>query len=497
VPALEVLKTVTFGQRVAEEEGDQLAAYFVETDHWRRLFSDRVDVVYGPKGAGKSALYSLLVAKRTELFDRRVVLALGENPRGAPAFAALVFDPPASEREFIALWKLYLACLISATLEDYGIDSGPAGELRERLAGEGLRPKLKNLQTVLLGAFEYVKRLLRPAAVEAGVKLDPQTQLPSGIIGKISFGEPTTKESDGGVASVDHLLRLGDEALTAADYKLWVLLDRLDVAFSESFELEQNALRALFHVYLDLMAFGSIRLKIFLRTDIWRRITTSGFREASHITRHLTIEWNEGSLLNLVVLRAAQNPSLLDYYSVSRDAVLASASAQTTFFYRVFPDQVEAGTRKSNTLDWMLGRTWDGSRQNAPRELIHLLNSLRDTQVQRLEIGDPEPDGGRLFSRSVFKEALPEVSRTRLEQTLYAEYPDAREPIEKLRGEKTQHTVESLVKIWNKPPDEVILIARSLVEIGFFEQRGDKDAPVFWVPLLYRDALDLVQGAAD
>ena len=26
----------------------------LETDHWRRLFSDAVDVVYGPKGQGKA-----------------------------------------------------------------------------------------------------------------------------------------------------------------------------------------------------------------------------------------------------------------------------------------------------------------------------------------------------------------------------------------------------------------------------------------------------------
>jgi hypothetical protein len=45
--------------------------------------------------------------------------------------------------------------------------------------------------------------------------------------------------------------------------------------------------------------------------------------------------------------------------------------------------------------------------------------------------------------------------------------------------------------------DEAIRRARGLVDIGFFEQRGERNEPVFWVPLLYRDALDLVQGAAD
>src|SRR5690606_29211793 len=98
--------------------------------------------------------------------------------------------------------------------------------------------------------------------------------------------------------------------LRQAGYQAWVLLDRLDVAFAENVELESNALRALFRVYLDLLALSNVKLKIFLRTDIWARITSEGFREASHITRHVTITWNRSSLLNLVVKRAVHNETI-------------------------------------------------------------------------------------------------------------------------------------------------------------------------------------------
>lgn len=494
---LEVLRPVTFGQRVAEEEGEQLSAYFVETDHWHRLLSDHVDVVYGPKGAGKSALYSLLVARSNSLFDQGVLLAPAENPRGATAFDALVTDPPASEREFIALWKLYMACLASATLDDYGIPGDSAKKLRSLLEQSGLKPRERNLRALLLDTFDYVKRLLRPSAVEAGIKLDPMSQLPTGVSGKIVFGEPSAKEAADGLASVDHLLELADLALRDSKFRLWILLDRLDVAFSDSSDLETNALRALFHAYLDLLALQNIRLKIFLRTDIWHRITTSGFREASHITRHLTIEWNEASLLNLIARRAAQNESILLHFRLKRDVVLASAKSQMNFFNLIFPSQVEIGLRKPSTFDWLVTRTSDGSRQAAPRELIHLLNSIRNVQVRRLEIGDPDPDGGCLFARTAFKEALPEVSRTRLQQTLFAEYPEARPYIEKLRGEKTQHSVDTLATIWKQSPEVTLKVARMLTDVGFLEERGEKENPIFWVPFLYRDALDLVQGAAE
>jgi len=85
----EILRIISFGQRVAEEETDVLATYFVETDQWQRLYQGDIDIVYGPKGSGKSALYSLLLAKSTEMFDRSILLVAGENPRGATAFRLL------------------------------------------------------------------------------------------------------------------------------------------------------------------------------------------------------------------------------------------------------------------------------------------------------------------------------------------------------------------------------------------------------------------------
>jgi ABC-type lipoprotein export system ATPase subunit len=33
--------------------------YFVETDQWKRLLRGEVDIVYGPKGSGKSALLAV------------------------------------------------------------------------------------------------------------------------------------------------------------------------------------------------------------------------------------------------------------------------------------------------------------------------------------------------------------------------------------------------------------------------------------------------------
>ena len=176
-----VLRSITFGQRVAEEEMDALSTYFVETDHWERLYKGDIDVVYGAKGSGKSALYSLLLSKSTDLFDRNILLVAGENPRGATAFRDLVTDPPASEREFIGLWKLYLASQLHSALADFGNKNDESSQLEDALAREGLVKGAMSLSSLLRGVVEYARRALGPQAIEGGVELYPITQLPKGF----------------------------------------------------------------------------------------------------------------------------------------------------------------------------------------------------------------------------------------------------------------------------------------------------------------------------
>ena len=168
------------------------------------------------------------------------------------------------------------------------------------------------------GVRDYARRLIDAESYEGGFTFDPDTGMPNGIRGKITLREPSGEESRRGLVSVDALLGRANEAFAESGVELWLVLDRLDVAFAETEELEKNALRALFKVYLDLAAHDRLSLKIFLRTDIWKRITREGFREASHITRHATITWDSQSLLNLALRRILNNASLRMLRSPSR-----------------------------------------------------------------------------------------------------------------------------------------------------------------------------------
>ncbi|MDC7706331.1 P-loop ATPase, Sll1717 family [Vogesella indigofera] len=491
-----ILTEASFGSRIAEDEVDELHSYFVETEQWRKVLSGDVDIIFGSKGAGKSALYSLLVSQKENLrLGRRTVFLAAENPRGTPAFRDLTTAPPMSEEHFRGLWKLYFLS-ISANYIRHHLDSTQtenkdANSVIDFLASNGLLAPNVTLITRLKAALDYFKRYL--PAIEGGVT-DPITGLT--LTGKITLSEPTTEQMQQGYQSLDNLLIKLNSGYQKLQITAWLALDRLDVAFSDSDELEGNAIRSLFRTYLDMLALSQIKIKIFLRDDIWKKVVRTGFREASHVTRTLTLSWDQQSLLNLIVRRLAANDLICKKYGLDRDTILNNAPLQKEFFYKIFPTQIDVGASKPSTLDWMLSRTADGTKRTAPRELIHLLLATRDEQLRLNQLGNSEPDADRLFDKNSIRSALPPVSKVRYEQTLCAENPTLKPYLEKLEREKTQQSRETLSKIFKCSTEKASEIAEKLVETGFFERRGTKDSPSYWVPFLYRDALEMVQGSA-
>ncbi|MBS0239824.1 MAG: hypothetical protein JSR89_15505 [Proteobacteria bacterium] len=495
---LDILNELDFGSQVAEEEKDTLREYFVETNPWKKVLKGQVDIVYGPKGAGKSAIYVLIQAHEAELSRKGILLLPAENVRGDPAFKDLVVTPPTSEREFEYLWKLYFLSLIGLAFVQHKVTNSHALQFNKVLADAGLLPtEGMTFSGILKRVQEYIGRYTKPHALEGTMSVDQVSGLPTSFSGKVVFDEPDSEGRSRGEISVSELFKLANEALKVKKQKIWLLLDRLDVAFDDSAELEKNALRALFRAYRTIRSYDNIVLKIFLRTDIWDRISEKGFREATHLARELTLSWDAPTLQHLLIRRLLNNPLLLKQYGLNKRQVLQSVTEQQKLFDRVFPDQVEVGKRQSTTMDWMIKRTTDGTNLSGPRELILFLKELRDEQIKRLERGEPEPAAEALFDRASFKQALPKVSEYRTTKVLYAEFPELRNFIEALRSKRSEHDIKSLAEIWQRSASEAKETAERLVSVGFFERRKASDTTTYWVPFIYRPYLNLIQGRAE
>jgi len=492
---IQVLRNLRFGERVAEEEMEELERYFVFTDQWQRVYEGEVDVIYGSKGAGKSAIYTLINKKENDLFDRDVIVTSAENVRGATIFQNLTIDPPPTERAFVDLWKLYILVICGRAIREFGVGDTNAKMLVSALEDAKLLPANASLGQLFSGAKEMIWSYFFPDrhSVEWTIAFEPSTGMPVATR-KTVFRERGGSISDRAVEiPLDDLLLVANMALEESRENLWILFDRLDVAFNDSPEIEKNALRALFRVYNDLKGANRISLKIFVRDDIWDRISEGGFSEASHITRTTHINWSEESLLNLFVRRLISNRDILEYLSVEFDAVHDDFNAQKGVLERIFPEKVETG-RNPTTFRWMINRIVDASGQPAPRELIHLAECIRREQISRLERGEAVPEGEILFDRTVFKTALQEVSKVRYEQTFVAENPSLKSYTDKLKNKKCEQNIETLQEIWNLERGDALNIAKRLCKTGFFQERDTDGIMTYWVPFIYRDILALTQG---
>lgn len=495
---LNILRNSSFGERIAEQERERIKEYFVETDAFRRISKGEIDIIKGAKGSGKSAIYSILTDRLEDFSQKNIALINAEKPRGNPVFKNLETDPPSSPEEFIMMWKLYLSLIVSNYLIENGIRGDKVNRVMSLLREMELIPEDKSILNYILYAVDYVKRIFRPDGVEAGMSINENSGAVSGFTFKIIPGEPKVPELKAGIISIDSLLSILNEIFTENSLTIWILIDRLDVAFTENPELENRALRALFRVYLDMIEYEQIHLKIFLRDDIWDRITNEGFREASHIVKQLTLKWSKPTIINLIIRRLLSNDLIEQYYNVQRDKVLMDIHAQNTLFKRVFPSKIELGKRQSYTYDWIHSRVTGADDKITPREIIHLMNVTKDLEIKRIEVGETEAPAEQLFSRQAIKEAINPVSVSKLTQTIYAEYPSLRSYIEMLSNQRTEQSYDSLKKLWAISDAELSNILESLVNIGFFQKITTRDKGIrYKVPFLYRPALNMVQGSVD
>jgi len=225
-------------------------------------------------------------------------------------------------------------------------------------------------------------------------------------------------------------------------------------------------------------------MKLFVRKDLFSRITRGGFVNLTHINaRKIDITWDEEDLYNLLFWRLADNENFL--------SILAPPSAEPdAIFQAVFPNQVDSGARKPTTWTWMMGRIRDGSGVKPPRNLIDLVLKAREAQLRREEWAPREHGADQpLLEPDSLKRGLEALSNQRVEDTLLAEAGELAYDIEKFRKGKAEHSLGSLRELLGEGYAEK---AALLQQIGFLEPIGVN----FKIPMLYRAGLEITQGKA-
>lgn len=478
-----LLNSLNLGSPVAEHDS-ALADYFIETDTFTRLVEDKGDVIAGDKGTGKTALFTILKDRydeRSTTGDFEVVSAF--NPAGTPIFSRLLDKGVLAESEYIGVWKTYVFQLAGNWLLDYygEVRTGRMPELEEMLQRSGLRVRGATPQN----AFTKLMAFMRlPHAVE-GTTTFTADGIPI-FAGKLVW-EKSDPPAEAPVEFLRHddALQLLEECLGEASAYVWLAFDRLDEAFQAHPAVEKPALRALLRAYLDLGDLDHVRLKLFVRKDLFARIVEGGFVNLTHVNaRRINITWEDKDLYHLLYRRLIEGEAFQAATGFSKD------SSPDVVFRFVFPEKVDPGKGKPTTWTWILLRIRDGNGVKSPRNLVDLVMRAVEAQKRREAQSPRMLDGsGPLITADAMKQALSELSKDRVEDTLLAEAGDSADAIKAFANGKAEHNMDSLRVLFGEEADAT---KDRLVTLGFLEPSGSS-----WkVPALYRAGLAISQGKA-
>jgi hypothetical protein len=481
----ELLRELELGSSVAEFD-NQLENYFVETQPFRELVSGRKDIVAGDKGTGKTAIFRILHKRYPQIAAiRNVVVIPAFNPSGSPIFQRLTDHGPLEEGEYNAFWKAFILALVGNWVLKYNSSSRHASlrQLDQLLKGLDLRSENDAPQPVFSKIIDKIGHLFRWKSAEMGFQSNVDGSFT--FTPKVEFGgEERQRTND---VSVETALRLLDRCLSDVKKTAWVAIDRLDEAFQGYPDIEIPALRALFRSYLDLTEFEHIRLKLFVRRDLFSRIVAGGFVNLTHVNAmKIDVIWDEDDLLSLLCRRIRQNSDFMSRLKVR-------SSNDRALFGSIFPEQVDQGTRRPLTWDWMMSRIRDGNGIKPPRNLIDLVSMAKDAQLRREDREPRQYEPGKpVIEAESLRRALGQLSDTRVNDTLLAEARNQAPMVERFRRGKAEHNDESLAKLLGVEVQGVRTAVRPLIELGLLEEIGG----TFKVPMLYRGGLEITQGKA-
>jgi hypothetical protein len=482
----DILQKLDLGNSVAEFDA-ALESYFVETQTFREVINDRGDIVAGDKGTGKTAMFRILQARASrlpQLDGIQIVPAF--NPTGSSIFQRLTESQPLDEPAYVALWKVYVLALVGNWIlgrEHKRTES--VARLDDLLTGSDLK-SIDHTPTSIFGKIvEWIAKSLRTTK-SAQIAFSFSESGAPVVTPKIDFSD--AKAPDNPTVRVEDAFGVLNSALSDLGLKVWVALDRLDEAFQGAPAAEVPALRALFRTYLDLMPFERARLKLFVRRDLFRKVTHGGFVNLTHVNaRKIEIRWDEEDLKDLLFKRVRENREFLE------DMDLLQAPNEEGF-QRIFPQQVDPGERKPATWTWMMSRIRDGNGVKPPRNLIDLVRKSLDAQLRREDREAPNAyaKGDPLIGPEALKRGLKALSEERVNDTLLAEAGDYAKVIERFRNNKADHNEASLATVLGTSVEDARKHAEQLCELGFLEQIGGS----YKVPPLYRDGLGITQGKA-
>jgi hypothetical protein len=472
-----LLNSFDLGSSTAENDPLLEIAKIETQEYFDLYYNDRIDIVKGIKGSGKTALYRLFYFLKDYSIEKKNLHCIfGVEASGDPVFRLFKDDfIDYNEIEFENFWNIYFILLIT----NY-IDGNT--DLKEKLGKEIVKLKkiiddlgirIEKYGYSIKDSISVIQKFFRSLKVSGSItpSLDPQNPLP---IPAINFERSKLEDVKQKPIYISEFREEISKILKKSGIKIWIMLDRLDEVFPHRSDIEKNGLTGLLKASYNFSCI-ELRIKIFLRDDIVDFISSNGFTALTHVFDRCsnTMTWSKEQVLLLIVKRLSAIENIAGYYGINNDHLIES-EYRNTVFESVFPEKVG----KTKTIDWLYNNIGDGNGIVTPRDVIDFFKFLKNEQLKSLKI-DPKPQE-KLFTEDHFKEALNRLSKHKKTIFLYAEFPNMKESFLRFEGGYSEYDVSTLKEMFPENYDRTIEDLKSIGFLKFNHKHGTFKVPIIW-----------------
>lgn len=472
-----LLNAFDLGASTAEND-PLLESAKIETQEFNDLYNaDRIDIIRGIKGSGKTALYRLFFFIREySVTNRSLHCIFGVEATGDPVFRLFQSEfEEYNQVEFENFWNIYFILLIV----DY-VKSSPAisdalnndKHITDKILRD-LGIKIERYGYSIKDSINGIQQFFRSLKVTGSIAPSPDPTVPFPIP-SFTFEKGVMEDVTLKPIYVAGFRDAISQALKLRGLKIWIMLDRLDEVFPHRSNLEKNGLIGLLKAAYNFSC-PELRVKIFLRDDIVDFISSEGFTALTHVFDRCsnTMTWPKDQVLLLITKRLSAIAAIQRWYRVI-ESRLTEPDYREELFNQVFPERIG----KTNTLDWIYNNIADGNGVVTPRDIIDFFRFLKNEQLKAFRINQrPQP---KLFSQDHFKAALTELSKHKKRIFLYAEFPNLKRAFLKFEGRYSEYEVATLRKMFPEDYEKTIEDLKSIGFLKYNHKTGTFKIPVIW-----------------
>ncbi len=437
----------------AADQKQDLSLLFQRTTDFERFLDNTTCLIRGRKGTGKTALYLLflkykIVAQKLAhgRLDNTVFLsAHGRFQESRPSrgdFEYIHKNLQENSGTWEALWRAYL--LLRCHQEN--LFKFPKGKKGTKFAE--LNKIINNLP----------KEKWQSECTQALLELSTNSELCLIVKDAINI--------------------LLDEEVGNNSQKLWFLYDDLDEDFPEREGIRQQALTGLFQLVqsCDANRLTEIRFKIFLREDIWNRLS---FDNKSHFTgRDIILQWAKIDFLRLALRQVIQSKEFKNLVDRSSPIAVesidqASEEAIDKALELLWGSRRRGGNRAKNVSRWVYERLTDPSGTTFPRSLSIFLKGAKEQELTYKGQSSSKFRTDRLLQGNSLEFGLKKASEKRCEE-IKEEYRDLTKFFDSLKGKLAFLSKEQLQEVWQDSARDIAgfeEFVSFLSEIGIIEWR--------------------------